>query len=199
MLNLKKHHKKIIPQYFFKNKNEKIILQPTWSKLIRLKLSYENKNISNNEEIRDIQAKKWGIENSDHALIELFPLPSPNRSVWYYSKWTDLEYLKTREKYYEFVSGKRIEFIKNKIKEYKPKIVVLYSASNIKYWNKLVEKDIRKKAERMEIEHSNNRKNIIRTLKEDSTCFIQTPHPIARGISNEFWEKVGQKIREICG
>lgn len=66
-------------------------------KLIRLKLSYEGKE-PNNDLIRDIQKNNWGRVNSDNALLDLFPLPSPNNSNWFYNEWSKLSYLGTRKR-----------------------------------------------------------------------------------------------------
>jgi hypothetical protein len=60
-------------------------LQSTWKKLIRFLYVYENGNIPNNEMTREYQRCKFGCVNSNHSLLELFPLPNPSTNKWAYS------------------------------------------------------------------------------------------------------------------
>jgi hypothetical protein len=185
LIDIKQHHINIgLPEYFIKGN-----LQPFWKKLIRIKLSIENKRC-NNEIIRDVQKNNWGQLDSDNAIIELFPLPSPGENKWFYHKWANLNYLNNRYDYYQKVSGFRIDYIKSKIQQHKPRIVFLCASNSMMYyWNKLVGLDFKQNSERVKIN-----KNYIRILKNNNTCFVQTPHPAAL-IPNNFWDQVGQEIR----
>lgn len=167
------------------------ICQPTWWKLIRLKLKYENEVISE-KRIRDIQKNEWGQLKSNTLLIEMFPLPSPSIKHWEYKKWSELKFLKTREGYFQFMVNRRADFIKNKIKEFKPKAVIFYANKLIKHWNLIIEDDFNSKAEKRKIN-----KNYFQFIKKDSTCFIQTPQP-AGVWENDFWDKLGKEIKKIC-
>ncbi len=178
------HHKNIgISDFFDKGK-----LQPTWKKLIRLKLSYEGKE-PNNDLIRDIQKNNWGRVNSDNALLDLFPLPSPNNSNWFYNEWSKLSYLGTRKDYYNNVIDKRVEYIQNKIEEYKPEVVVFYSISMLDYWNRIVEYNFNYNSTKVSID-----KSYIKIFKKNGTKFVVTPQPAAV-YSNAFWDKAGEFIR----
>lgn len=187
LIDIKEHHINIgICKYFTKG-----TLQNTWRKLIRIKLSYERKSIDN-DIIRDIQKNKWGQLKSDNALIELFPLPSPNNTDWFYDEWTNIKYLNDRDSYYSYISEIRLNHIKSRINKYKPKVVLLYANSMLNYWSILVGDDFEKYSTRIKI-----KKNYVRILKKNHTCFVQTPQP-AGVYSNDFWEYVGKEIRKIC-
>lgn len=187
LLDNYEHHKNIGILQFF----DKKVLQPTWRKLIRLKLSYEGIT-ADNDLIRDIQSNNWGLITSDNALLDLFPLPSPSNSKWFYNEWSHLPYLKNRKEYYDFVIDYRVKYIRDKIEKHKPKVIVFYSLSMINYWNKIAEDDLTKNSNKVEIGNS-----YIRILKKNDTYFVVTPQPASiSASSNEFWDMVGLEIRK---
>jgi len=164
--------------------------QPTWWKLIRLKLNYEGESVTN-EKIRDIQKNTWGQTNSNSLLIELFPLPSPSIKDWKYNGWSDLDQLASRDKYFAYYSECRTNFIQNKIATHKPDLVIFYANKMIKYWNKIIEGDFNSIAKKKKI-----RNNYFRYLIKDSVCFVQSPQP-AGVWSNEFWDNLGKELKRI--
>lgn len=187
LIDIEEHHKNIGQSKYF----EKRILQNTWRKLIRVYLNIKGKNNFDNDVIRDIQQNKWGKLDSKNALIELFPLPSPSHSKWYYHKWTDIDYLQTREKYSEHVLESRIKFIKKKIHKHSPEIVIFYSKTYVHLWNQIVGK---------KFEDSNIimvGSNCISIIQEDNTFFVLTPHPSRENL-NKFWDRIGEIICDIC-
>lgn len=77
---------------------------------------------------------------SQEALIQLYPLPSPHNHAWYYS-WldvTDLPFLKTRQLYQDHVYPNRIQHILSQMQAYKPEIVLMYGMNNINTLKKSV-------------------------------------------------------------
>lgn len=158
--------------------NGKPPLQRTWSKLIRLQLAADGKKI-NNEEIRKYQRK--GLPET--CLIELFPLPSKSIGEWIYSDYAKgrLSFLKSRKEYRAVISEQRISFIKEKIKEKKPKVVICYGWTyRNDYYRKL-------NNSWKDEEHFLEAK-IGKTL-----CFI-IKHPVSKGITNYYFEKIGKRI-----
>lgn len=166
--------------------------QPTWWKLIRLKLNYDDIKVSN-EKIQEIQKHEWGQLNSKSLIIEMFPLPSPSIKHWKYNnpEWSNLESLESREKYFNTFAEKRVDFIKNQIKKHKPKAVIFYANKLIKYWDLIIEDDFNKKSKKRKIN-----KNYFRFIKKESTCYFQTPQP-AGVWENDFWDKLGKEIKKI--
>lgn len=165
--------------------------QRTWWKLIRLKLNYDD-DIVSNEKIQQIQKDEWGQLKSKSLIIEMFPLPSPSIADWKYKEWSQLNFLNSRTEYFDFFATQRTKFIKNKIKKFKPKVVIFYANKLIKYWDLIIEDNFNSNAEKRKIND-----NYFQFIKKDSTCFIQTPQP-AGVWGNDFWDKLGKEIKEIC-
>ena len=177
------HHIKIGLECFF----VKGTLQSTWRKLILTKLSLENKPTSKSD-IINMQKNDWGHYNSENLLIELFPLSSPNNSEWCYSKWTDLDVLKSRESYYGYITQNRIKYIKDKIDEFKPQLIFFYGKKMQNSWDEIIGTN-----ELKEIFVQNSK---IRFININNICYIQSPHPASK-YSNTFWMELGIKIREL--
>lgn len=187
LIDIRKHHINIGQSKYFIEGN----LQSTWRKLIRVHLNIRDSHNFDNGTIRDVQQNKWGQSDSDNALIELFPLPSPRHNDWKYNEWTNVDYLISREKYSEHILESRIDFIKEKIKSHKPKIVIFYSKTHLHIWNKIVGQNF----ESSDIILIGS--NCISIIQKEGIYFVLTPHP-ASVWGNEFWDKVGSKIREVC-
>jgi hypothetical protein len=97
---------------------------------------------SNLEKYEYVQTKFGSIE-SNHSLIEIFPLPCPKESVWFYPNWVDcaeLIFMRTKSLYKNEIIKRRINYIKTKIESHKEKKLILFLAngkSKIEYWNKI--------------------------------------------------------------
>jgi len=77
--------------------------------------------------------QKESFARTNEALIQLYPLPSPHNHAWYYS-WLDLpqkSFLTTRKTYEQHLYPQRIQTILEKIKEHKPKVVMMFGMNNI--------------------------------------------------------------------
>lgn len=75
------------------------------------------------------------------TLIRLYPLPGPRSHAWYYS-WLDLpelNFLKSRRLYEEYVYEYRIHTILSNIREYKPEVVLMYGMDNINKLKKSIQ------------------------------------------------------------
>jgi len=177
------HHSNIKLDCFF----VKGQLQNTWRKLILTKLSFENK-ATDRECIRDVQKNDWGHLNSKNLLIELFPLPSPNNTKWFYDKWTGLDVLRYRESYYDYITEERVNYIKNKISEYHPSVILFYGKKMGDNWDKIIGT---KASEEILVGKSK-----IKFIRINNTCYFQSPHP-ASVYSNKFWIELGVKVREL--
>lgn len=185
LLDNKKHHIEFRAEKFFEGKG---VLQPTWNKLIRLVLSYYNEDNITTEKVRIFQKTQLGQANSDNALIELFPLPSPKNSTWKYGKWTDIKYLQKRKTYCKAVAEKRISFIKEKIQCHKPKLMVFYSTQYKCYWKRIIDKEDLEKTEIMG--------HTISYFDSKDTFYIICQHPCAIR-NNKYWHTLGTFAREI--
>ncbi len=171
-------------KYFFDNP---VIIQKTWNKLIRL-LLYIDHEIKDIEEIREFQKHQLGRKDGDNSLIEFFPLPNVSISDWIYEGKTSLKFLNNRKDLVREMAPVRIERIRDKIKIYKPRVVVFYSTTPIymKFWKEIIGLDLKS---------DENKKYSIKV--KDGVLYAIIPHPISRGITNTDYENLGLEIREL--
>ena len=72
---------------FFTERNKS---QPTWNKLIRVLLSMQGTSGLTLSKVKKYQRDQLGRLDSNHALLELMPLPSPSLDHWIYKDNFDL-------------------------------------------------------------------------------------------------------------
>jgi len=159
-------------------------LQQTWAKLIRAQISFEKDPTDSfaieTSSVREFQSSRLGRTNSKTCLLELLPLPSPSTNIWHYSSFSQLSLLQSRAEYTEKMVPKRIEMLRNEIRDHSPSHVVFYGTSYAKYWGKIIGEDLnwldRKKT------HSINRIG--------SQTFHVTMHPTYPGVNNSMFESL---------
>ena len=101
-----------------------------WKNLIAFVHGYGNATLP---DLLTYQKNSLFLPTSNEAWIQLYPLPSPHSHAWYYS-WLDLpelQFIRRRAQYQEHVYPNRIVHILQKIKEYKPEVVMMYAMENI--------------------------------------------------------------------
>ncbi len=161
--------------------NDKPRLQPTWNKLIRILLSSSGQ-IPTTEQVRKYQQTLLGRPDGNTCLLELLPLPSPSIGQWLYAKHSKLPHLKNRETYRQECIASRITHLQGRINQYQPKGVIFYSLSYQEYWKKIADVYFYEDSER------------IYFGRNESTLFVITKHPAAKGITSEYFHQVGQLI-----
>lgn len=163
-------------------RGEKPPLQRTWRVLIIILLKIRGEKDVSNDKIRYVQRDKLGRFDSDHCLLELMPLPckSVKESDWNY-QWLGYP---NRKYYINKVMPNRIKRLRRLIKINKPKLIIFYSKSYLSTWEDIINKNIQK----IEDTYYSCNKN---------TLFFIIPHPTARGVTNEKWDNIGCKIRDI--
>ena len=103
-------------------------LQKTWGRLIRLLLSTRGEPVTY-EAVLECQRESFYKEA---ALIELFPLPSPNTRVWPYEQWWP-----NRAAYRRALVDWRLAHIQERIDQYNPQAVICYASSYKMWWQRL--------------------------------------------------------------
>jgi hypothetical protein len=179
--DLRDYHNAIgITQWF----DEKARLQKTWSKLIYILLSTQGQT-AQSEDIRLYQRTKLGRQQADHCLIELLPLPNPstNPADWWYQHYSSLVYLATRETYQNEFLSKRAANLYRRVQQHQPKTVVFYGKAYQQWWQQIANVDF-----------STDDPAI---GSDGKTVFVITQHPAAHGVTNEYFQQVGQKIRTL--
>jgi hypothetical protein len=159
-------------------------IQPTYRRLIEMMLYSQNKIHPDKEEIRQFQIDKLGRKKSNHALLELMPLPSKSiaEKDWLYTN-SGIDGLSSRRDYLETYKSERIEALRKLIGEYKPKYVICYSLSYQEDWQQLTDSSF--------IEVNPRR---LYLAKDGDTTFAITPHSVAQGLSNNDWKMIIEEL-----
>ena len=119
--------------------------QATWSKYIEILKEIKNLSIYDIESKKKYLQYKFARNNSDHALIELFPIPCSNLPSWNYSQLSkQIPYFYSKENYRNYVVKFRLSKIKSLIDEHSPKIIIFNGIGAGKYetlifWEKIID------------------------------------------------------------
>jgi hypothetical protein len=158
--------------------------QPTWNRLIFVLLYQKLGRVPTKEDIRNYQINDFGRIKSDHAILELMPLPA--RSVvkidWIYHD-IPLIGLTHREEYLASYKPDRIQALKALIKKHQPKLVLFYSRTYFDDWQSIVPKKLKEVIP-----------DKLHTAKVGSTVYAVTAHPTSFGISTSDWTQIAKKL-----
>lgn len=180
--DLKQYHSQIGVDRWFSDDAK---LQPTWNKIIRVMLSAQGVQ-PETQLVREFQATKLGGLSGDACLIELMPLPSPSTGDWLYAQCSGLDELGTRDAYLSNRGPLRVARIRSLIAEHQPKHVIFYGMSYLEsWWRQVADVEL---AQRM-IEG-----RLLYMGQGKSTVYAATQHPVATGVSNEYFHGVGQLL-----
>jgi len=161
-------------------------IQSTWKGLIRIVLSAKGKKNIDVEDIRQYQIQELGRKNKETCLLELLPLPAPSLKYWIYNQHSHLYYLYNRQSYESYCLEKRINYIAEKIKEYKPEGVIFYGKLYEYSW-----REITKRITDIDFKLTSEGFLICRT---SPTMFVIAKHPVAFGVSKEYFHNIGRAI-----
>lgn len=166
--------------------NPPLKLQHTWSRLIRVLLSAKDPAgcAGAKEDLLTLQATFLARDTKDNetCLLELMPLPSQSMKTWKFDKWSSVECLKTRKEYERRCRPKRMEALRRRIKEHKPKVVVFYSLGLRNFWGEVAG-----------IGNPIIPPNGIMLTPTADTLFVIIKHPAARA-SNAYFNEAGRQI-----
>lgn len=150
--------------------------QPTWRQLIRLLLTLQAGDPPTLDAIRHYQQRCWGMRTSrkfeETCVIELSSLASPALGLKKNVAFDPDCFLE-----------ERIEVIRRRISEYKPRLVLMYGGSQGSQFKRLANRDLA----------------IDQPVIIGSTCFVRTLAPTARGIGNDYWTELATRLRKLCG
>jgi hypothetical protein len=160
-------------------------IQRTWGKLIRATL------ISNGEDfslgsIRKYQAQRLARHAGETCLLELMPLPAKKLTSWPYATLSGLDYLSSREAYFEAVAPSRRRKLSSLIEQHRPRAVVFYSSQYFLQWKEVAGGEANWEDKSFGKEASNG-----------NTSFFCTPHPTAFGTTNETYEALGKRLNQL--
>ena len=139
-------------------------LQSTWRPLILMLMAFLGKD-TKKESLRAYQRDQWGMEsNGETCVIELSGLAARN--------------LKAPIDHTQF-RPERIEFIRQKLQQYKPAFVIMYGLKDKESWEQIAEHEL----------------NSGEPIKINTTIAVLTPHPVSRGLGDQYWRDLGEKLR----
>jgi hypothetical protein len=158
--------------------------QPTYRPLIYIQLYLQTRKEPTIEEIRQYQIKQFGRSNSDHAVLELMPLPSKSikESDWLYTA-SGVEGLSSRKEYLATYKPQRVSELHTLIQQHKPKLVLFYSRTYLPEWQQIASvpfiETIPKK---------------LHTAKDHDTLYAVVPHATSFGMSKNDWNAIAETI-----
>jgi hypothetical protein len=147
-------------------KSPKVNLQSTWRPLMLLLMTFLHRP-ADRERLRIYQRDRWGMLDGETCLIELSGLAAPNAE-----EATDTSPF-LRE---------RIQRIREKIREHRPRLVVMYGLEHKTSYEQIAERQF--PAEPAPF------------FCKGPTLLVMTPHPVSRiREGNEYWTRLGSKLR----
>lgn len=175
--NIETDHKR-----WFKSKAS---TQPTYRKLIYILLYLELKRKPTIEEIRDFQINEFGRTESNHAILELMPLPAKSikKTDWIYQDMP-LIGLTDREEYLASYKPNRVQALRLLIEQYQPKLVLFYSRTYLKDWQSII----------LPKQFKEVIPGKLHSVKIKNTVYAVTAHPTSRGMKNDDWLQIAKNL-----
>jgi hypothetical protein len=189
---------------------ERVRLQPTWRRLIRIWLRAYGVE-ANNEEIRIVQANCLGRDavplpepctRPSPCLFELMPLPAQAIDEWPYQAlaqlYPQLQFLYDRNDentYADCVAPKRTELLRQRIHNSRSlKIVCFYGMDYLNAWQDIA--GVQFNCQQLRDLNGNNLGNYC-AEQRNGTHFIVSLHPAAIGVRNDYFNALGQIIQPL--
>jgi len=163
----------------------KIRLPVTWRFLLRLMLSASHGGLIDKQSVLQTLVTEWGVLRGPTCLVELQPLPCPNRGAWPWREWCEIE--NGKPDYERRILRLRLAALAERRQRYKPRIVVLYGRGFEAYWQQIVGCELPKIME-----------PDVRGGKADGTVFLSIPHLCSRkkGMSYDLMRRLGEWVRD---
>jgi hypothetical protein len=158
-------------------KEPRVDLQKTWRPLMLLMTTFLGRPVDN-DNLRNYQRDRWGVLNEktgETCVIELSGLAAPNLN-------------ETQET--GCYLQERIEIIRRRISDHRPKLVVMYGREQKDSWEKIAESKFPPESDSF--------------LTDGPTILAFTPHPVSRirdgnrFLGNEYWTKLGRELRDLA-
>ncbi len=158
--------------------------QPTYRRLIFMLLFQKLGRVPTIAEIRDFQINHFGRTKSDHAILELMPLPSKSikKADWIYQD-VPLIGLTHREEYLASYKPERVQALKAMIEKHQPKLVLFYSRTYFDDWQSIVPKKLKEVIP-----------DKLHIAKVGNILYAVTSHPTSRGLTTADWTQIAKKL-----
>lgn len=159
--------------------------QRTWGPLIKLLKYYNGEKEVTTESVKSFQINKLGGLHSDHCLLEILPLPSPDNTA---KSWEDFygHCFGTRKEYEKEYLKKRKTLIRNLILTHKPKLVVFYGLKYKTTFAEIVDNDFNSRL--------SSESKVIRYTENGFTKYLLIRQP-SQGVSDKYLAEAAQFIK----
>lgn len=153
-------------------KKPKVSLQPTWRPLILLLMTFLGRE-ADKEAFRNYQRDRWGSLDGETCVIELSGLAAANLKA---AKDTTL-----------FLQ-ERIQIIRQKIRDHRPKLIVMYGKQQKTAWEEIAGGMFPDEPKPF--------------LIQESTILVLAPHPVSRiregktYLGNKYWTRLGNTLHD---
>ncbi len=168
-------------------------LQPTWRPLMLGFMSYKNlcseDDVVRLQWLRDEQARRFGCDGGESAVLELGGLPAADRNHWHY-RALNVPTLTSRDEYVAEYFEKCAFHLREMVAEAKPKFVWMYGARNNarnnyrKYWKIIAGGEFESR-------------DSFEYRQTSTTAFLVTDHTTSRGKTNPDWVALGSALRDL--
>lgn len=162
--------------------------QTTWQGVIKIVLAAMSTITPCELDTKEYQRSRFARSDGDTAMLDLMPLPSPDSKIWAYKSLYP-----TRDKYLNEMAPLRIGWIKQKIREHKPKVVIMLSKSyRDPYWNQV-------HYAFKEVPYENgpfdkgNRKRTWLLGQTKATAYVICDHPAAQ-VPDRYYAQIGAAV-----
>jgi len=171
---------------------EPVSLQGTWRPLMLLMMSFlgrpvdndslPNRHLRKNYHLRDYQRDRWGTVDEkvgETCVIELSGLAAPNLQE---NPDPGIYLLE------------RIKVIARNMRDHKPELAVMYGRVQTDSWNAIAGAVAGRDFPVDTFAPDMPRTNV---LIHETTILVWTPAPTARGLGNEYWVRLGRRLRDL--
>lgn len=163
---------------------EKPPLEATWNNIIRIFLA-ANGSIPTTDEVRFYQRDHLGRNEQETCLLELLPLPSPSTSHWLYADCSRNPALGSRQSYRNMLTPIRIKCLQDRIQKYRPLFVIFYGKTYLEHWKAITGASL------LYVDTLD-----IYRVELNGTLYVVTNHPVATGVTNDYFHKIGRMLGE---
>lgn len=157
-------------------------LQRTWYRMIRILLASEGQ-VPDVELARLYQRDQLGRTNGETRLSPLLPLPAPSVGAWPYNRWSDVAEFQDRDTYTSFIIDKRVDHLTKRVAACCARNVVFLGAAYRSHAESISGTSLIEQEEGFWCGH------------RGATKFAVCKHPNTRGLTNGYFDSVGQWLR----
>ena len=125
---------------------------------------------TNNDALRTYQRDRWGrLSGGETCVIELSGLAANSLKA-------PIDHKLFRQK--------RVDLIRQRIRTYKPSLIVMYGVSEQRHWQNIVDDD------------DTFLPDVI--LSRPPTILVFASHPTKHGATNAYWSELGERLRQTA-